>query len=143
MIENPKCYKCSGHAVKSGSVHGKQRWTCKICGLRFTRITAPGKPLHTKLDAICLYMKGLSLNAIAHLKGVSPPAVLKWVKQFALANYEKPIPSSVVVLELDEMWHFLESKKDHYGFGKSLIVTAEDSLTGKWETVMLGPCVNS
>ena len=137
--ENPSCYKCHGRSIKSGSVKGKQRWTCKICGLRFTRTTPPGKPLQMKLDAVSLYLKGMSMNAIAHLKGVSNVAVLNWVREFAIENYQKPEPGSVVVLELDEMWHFLISKKDHCGSGKSLTVIVDDSLTGKSETVVLGP----
>jgi transposase-like protein len=137
MSENPSCYRCNGASVKSGSVKGKQRWTCKECGLRFTRTSPPGKPLVTKLDAVCLYLKGLSFRAIAHLKGVSDVAVLGWVKQFAKDNYQKPEPGSVVVLELDEMWHFIQKNSKNAGYGKCLIVTVEDSLTGKSETALL------
>ena len=34
-------------------------------------------------------------------------------------NYSKPTPTDDgVVIELDEMWHFLRFKKDKFGFGK-------------------------
>ena len=42
-----------------------------------------------------------------------------WVKSFAEKNYSKPAPiDDSVVIELDEMWHFLHSKKDKFGFGR-------------------------
>jgi len=64
-----------------------------------------------KLEAVLLYMKGLSLNAIAQNLAVSAQAVLNWVRDFARANIDKPAPGKVVVVELDEFWHLVESKK--------------------------------
>ena len=34
-----------------------------------------------------------------------------WVRNFAIANYEKPVPKDAIIVELDEIWHFLNSKK--------------------------------
>ena len=64
-----------------------------------------------KLLAIVLYMHGLFLNAIARLLNVSAPAVLKWVRNFARENYEKPKPGSAVVMEVHEMWHYLKKNE--------------------------------
>jgi hypothetical protein len=39
---------------------------------------------------------------------VTATAVLKWVRQYALENYEKPKPQQntpAIVIELDEVWH--------------------------------------
>jgi len=33
------------------------------------------------------------------------------VKAFSLATCEKPIPQGEIVVELDELWHFLSLKK--------------------------------
>ena len=50
-------------------------------------------------------------------------SVFVWIKKFAENNYSKPdTVSDSVVIELDEMWHFVDSKKDQVGFGK---LTAE------------------
>ena len=68
--------------------------------------------MRDKLLATILYMHGLSLNAIARLFNVSAPAVLKWVRNFARENYEKPKPGSAVVMEVDEMWHYLQKKNN-------------------------------
>jgi hypothetical protein len=51
------------------------------------------------------------MNALARLFQVSTPAVLRWIRNFAERVYEKPEPKEAVVVELDEMWHYLHSKK--------------------------------
>lgn len=142
---NPNCPKCEGRSVKNGWVEGKQRWKCKGCGFQFTRMEPRGKPLWMKLEAALLYMNGMSLNSIGVLLAVSAQSVLNWVRDFALANYEKPEPEGqiIVVLELDEMWHFIQSKKTRFGSGKHLIVVAGDSSTGKVEIAMLKPSKSS
>ncbi len=54
---------------------------------------------------------------IAKLLKVSAPSVFVWVKTFAENNYSKPAPTDdSVVIELDEMWHFVRLKKDKFGF---------------------------
>ena len=138
----PDCPKCEGKSVKNGRAKGKQRWKCKGCKFQFTRLEPKGKPLWMKIEAVLLYISGLSLNATASLLNVSAQAVLNWVRDFARANYEKPEPGSVVVVELDEMWHFIESKKTNVGSGKHLIVIMGDSSTGKLEIGMLKPSIN-
>ena len=61
--------------------------------------------------AITLYTLGLSIRAIAKLFDLSPNAVLKWIKKFAKEQYEKAEPGDAILVELDEMWHYLKSKK--------------------------------
>jgi transposase len=106
------CRKCgSAWIVRNGHHLGKQRFKCKECEFQFTRTDAKGKPPQTKCLAIILYVTGLSLRAIASIVNVSPKAVLDWVRTFGVATYEKPTPKDEVTVELDEMWHFLTSKK--------------------------------
>ena len=62
-----------------------------------------------------LYVIGLSMNATGRMLKVEPSTILYWVKNFALKTYEKPTPQDEVIIELDEMWRFLRSKK--YGLG--------------------------
>lgn len=89
-----------------------------------------------KLEAILLYLSGLSMNAIANLLNVSSQSILNWVREFGQINYEKPEPEKAVVVELGEMWHFIGSKKTSYGSGKHMTVIVADSLTGNWEIVI-------
>jgi len=134
---NPNCSQCGEKSVKNGFVQGNQRWKCKDCHYQFTRTEPRGKPLWMKLEAALLYMNGMSLNSIGNLLSVSAQSILNWVRDFALANYEKPEPASVVVVELDEMWHFIQKKSKNSGFGKHILVMAADSSTGSLEVVML------
>ena len=128
LLECPKCH--SSNIIKSGHHLGRQRHRCKICGFQFTRIEPRGRPASEKALAITLYTMGLSLNAIARLFKVSTPAVLRWVRIFAEKIYEKPEPREAVVVELDEMWHYLHSKKTNCGFGKLIVAIPVNSLTG-------------
>ncbi len=80
-----------------------------------------------KLEAVRLYAHGLYFRTIAKLLKVIAQSVFVWVKNFAEKNYSKPAPlDDSVVIELDEMWYFLHSKKDKFGFGK-LIVEQQNS----------------
>ena len=124
-----KCKKCNASEyVKSGFVKGEQRYKCKKCGCQFVPTQQKGKSEKEKLKAVWLYSHGLSFRAIAKFLKVSANAVIKWIKKFAEDNYSKPVPSSdSVIIELDEMWHFVDSKKDQFGFGK-LIVGQQNNL---------------
>ena len=134
MNEKPPCPKCQSiEVVKNGKAQEKQRYKCKSCSLQFTRLTPRGRPAQEKAMAVTLYTLGLSIRAIARLIGVSPTAVLKWIKTFAKTHYEKPAPGDAIIVELDEMWHYLGSKKTSYGSGKLIVEKLESLLTGNVE----------
>ncbi len=136
----PECPKCqSSNIIKSGRHHGRQRYRCKSCGFQFTRTDSRGRPASEKAMAITLYTMGLSLNSIARLFKVSTPAVLRWVRTFAEKVYEKPEPREAVVVELDEMWHYLHSKKTNCGYGKLIVALPVNSLTGNVGLVIKRP----
>jgi transposase-like protein len=127
----PTCPKCnSEQVVKNGKHLGKQRHRCKLCGFQFTRETPRGRPAKEKALAILLYTLGLSLSAIARLFKVSTTAVLQWVRLFSEKTYEKPEPYEAVIVELDEMWHYLHSKKTNFGYGRLIVEIPVNSLTG-------------
>jgi transposase len=136
----PECPKCgSAESVKNGRHLGKQRYRCKKCCFQFTRTTPRGRPASEKATAVLLYTLGLSLNCIARALKVSIPAVLRWVRLFAEKVYEKPEPREVVVVELDEMWHYLRSKKTNCGYGRLIVAIPVNSLTGNVGIVIKEP----
>src|SRR5207344_340256 len=104
-----RCKGCgSEEHVKNGFMRGKQRYRCKACGLNFTDTPPRGMPLRVKLEAVLLYLSGLSMNRTAKLLGVSTPSVMTWIERFAEVYAQKPEPEGrALVIELDEMWHFL------------------------------------
>ena len=103
----PKCH--SGQTVKAGHNHGMQRHKCKDCGYQYTE--HEDKNALIRVQSLYLYICGLSMRTIARMFSVAPSTVLYWVRNFALKAYEKPTPQGDVVIELDEMWHFIKSKK--------------------------------
>ena len=71
-----------------------------------------GRSKEEKLMTVWIYSHRLLFRSIAKLLKVSACSVFVWVKQFAEDNYYKPIPQNKsVIIELDEIWHFLHSKK--------------------------------
>src|SRR4051812_51923 len=104
-----RCERCgSGEHVRNGLTRGKQRYRCKACGPNFTDTPPRGMPLRIKVEAVLLYLSGLSMNRTAKLLGVSTPSVQAWIERFAEVYAQKPEPEGrAVVVELDEMWHFL------------------------------------
>ena len=137
----PRCHHTK--IIKSGFARGQQRFKCKNCNYQYTQEKIDrGKPLWMKLEAILLYSSGISFNAIGKHLNVSAQSILNWVRAFATDNYEKPEPSEAIVVELDEFWHFIESKKRSYGYGKRMTVIAGDLSTGNWEIVIVKPSKN-
>ena len=125
------CPRCgSDNTVWNGSVRGVKKRKCKDCNFQYTRLEKTGKPLSIKLFAVALYLHGVSMNAIANWVGVSTPAVLKWIRSHAKDHYEKPIPGKATIIELDEMWHYLEKKPINSGFGRLIVEIQGVSLTG-------------
>ena len=126
-----RCKGCgSEEHVKNGLMRGKQRYRCKACGLNFTDTPPPGKPLAMKVTAVLLYISGLSMNRTAKLLGVSTPSVQAWIEQFAQAYAQRPEPEGrALVIELDEMWHYLKKSRASSGSGRLGIV-----LQGGWWT---------
>jgi transposase len=127
-----ECKKCKGSkAVKAGFVRKSQRYKCKDCGYYFTNTPLRGHPYHEKLLSLQLYASGLSLRRIGYLLQVSQVTVQKWIQKLVPELCPKLQPEGrVLVMELDEMWHYLKSKKTNSGSGKLCVVIPVDSLTG-------------
>jgi transposase len=130
-----RCVKC-GHdrVVKNGSVHGIPKHQCKACGYQFTKNTVHDYqkyPLRIKLLAVWLYISGLSMRRMSRLCQCSTQSVLHWVRDYAREHDEKPSPAGqAVILEVDEMWHYLKKSPESSGSGKLWIVIQDNCLTG-------------
>jgi transposase len=124
----------------NGLMRTKQRYRCKACGLNFTDTPPRGKPLALKVAAVLLYVSGLSMNRTAKLLGVSTPTVQVWLEQFAAAYAQKPEPEGrAVVIELDEMWHYLKKSPRRSGSGRLGIVRQANWWTGNAAVVTRSP----
>lgn len=118
-----QCKNCEGEKhVKAGFIKGEHRYKCKNCGCQFVPTRHKGKSAKDKSLAIWLYMHGLSFRTIAKLFKVTHKSVYDWVRVYATFNYNKPEPQGdAVIVELDEMWHFLGSKKIKSGYGRLIV----------------------
>jgi hypothetical protein len=77
------------------------------------------------------------MNAIGRMLKVEPSTILYWVRNFALKTYQKPTPQGEVVIELDEMWHFLRSKKTRSSSGRRTVELPGSLLIENTETEAL------
>lgn len=127
-----RCKRCrAGEHVENGFMRGKQRYRCRACGLNFTGTPPRGLPLAMKAAAVLLYLSGLPMNRTAKLLGVPTPTVMTWIERFAEVFAQKPAPEGrAVVVELDEMWHFLKKSETGSGCGRLRIVLRAEWLTG-------------
>jgi transposase len=137
------CKRCqSEKVVKSGQVRKKQRWLCKDCQLNFVagderKQWREVKNQKKKALALLLVSLGLSFRAASIVVGVVRNTVYEWFKAFA-NKAELPQPEGHLdVVDMDEMWHFVQSKKTSAGFGKPqrLLLVQLDSSMSKWGIV--------
>ena len=93
-------------------MRGQQRYRCKACGCNFTDTPALGKPAAMKALAVLRYALGnASQGMIARLLGVSHVAVYNWIRAAGEAAPPPDATPSSGIVEIDEMWHFVEGKK--------------------------------
>jgi transposase len=135
------CKKCnSQNCCKNGFVRGKQRFKCLNCKYNF--VEGDSRTLQSTIIkrslAVILYSLGKSsMGFIAKLFSVSPPTVLKWIRKEGNIMQDLAIDSTIQEVEIDEMWHFIQSKKTKNGFSKPLIVADIKQLHGLQVTVVL------
>ena len=141
------CPKCQGgEKVRAGLNAGKQRYKCKACGCHYTRSTRKGYFVRRKNKAIQLYLEGLGFRAIGRLLNVSNVTVLNWVREAGKALTPAEVETSMEtphLLELDELWHYIQKKTDNAGYGLLLIASPNVSLPGKQVAVVWSPLGNS
>jgi transposase len=133
-VNCPRCQ--SDQLVKAGFQSKKQRYKCKICLAQFVERSPRGLPADIKAQALAMYLEGLGFRAIGRLLGVSNVAVLKWVRQAAQNLPQVSTPSTVDVLELDELWHFVKKRLNSSGYGLRLTVNDAPLLTSKQVAVV-------
>ncbi len=126
------CIRCnSNKVVKSGKIHGNQRYKCNSCYYHFTK-NFKGHDTNIKRSAIHLHLEGLSIRNIGRILNVSDVSVGKWIKPMSseLSKYRK---KDIKLKELHKIEHFMISKDlfNNYGW---LLIGLEDNI----DTCLLG-----
>lgn len=119
-METPKCPKCSSEqVVKHGIVKSRQRYTCKVCKYNFT-VLKNGKALERIyiIRALQLYLEGLGFRSIGRIIGISHVTIMNWIKKYGKdLEYIRIERDREAVVEVDEIYSFVGSKKNEYGSG--------------------------
>ena len=100
--------------MKAGRTEaGSQRYRCGHCQRRYTpEAKEHGYPDAMRQQAIRLYADGLNYRRIGRVLGVDHVTVMLWVKAHSdQLPSATPTPADVGVVELDELFSFIGTKK--------------------------------
>ena len=138
MVSCKNCHQ--NNTIKNGYVRSKQRYKCNNCGYNFVLGDARHKQATElkKALSIILYSLGKSsFGFLGKLFGVSRTTTYYWVRQVAEATEEPTIGDEIRSIDFDEMWHFIQSKKESSGLSKPWIIVQGELLPGYSVVVML------
>jgi len=117
-----RCTKCQSESiVKNGKTKaGRQKYHCKACNAYGTLNPSVRYTPERKAEILRAYHERSSMRGIERTFGVARQTLAKWLKEKAdslpeMPPLEESEPEDV--LELDELWSFVESKKTNDGFG--------------------------
>ena len=83
-----------------------------------------------KVHAVLLSLSGISMNRSSFLLRVSAQSVLHWIRAVATEHDQKPEPAGkTIILQLDELGHYLKQKRRKLWIWKALNQSARDSYT--------------
>jgi transposase-like protein len=118
------CPQCqSDRLINNGSAANTPKKRCQQCRYQFTRTTpvASPAPRTTKINAVLLYLSGMSMRRIAFLLRVSAQAVLHGGRACAQEHTEQPEPAGrTIVLARDARWHSQKTKRQKLWLWKAL-----------------------
>ena len=109
----PYCHEVSRQVKIGRTKAGSQRFQCQHCQRRYTPEPKPqGYPDSVRQQAIRLYVDGMNLRRIARHLGVVHQTIANWVMAHAASLPDSPPgPDTVTVIEQDELYTFVETKK--------------------------------
>jgi transposase-like protein len=116
------CPKCrSAVRIKNGHARGLQRYKCKDCGCNYTHSSMSRTPIDKRIRCIRLYLEGVGFRGISRLTGVTHTTVMRWVEKLGddIEKFREDTDEvePVSIMELDEMWHFIQKKHKNAGSG--------------------------
>ena len=115
------CKNCSKDTiVKNGIVRNKQRYKCKSCGYNFTLGDDRTSEKIVALKALVVLLYALSkgsYNMLGKIFGRNRSLIYRWIKEAGLSFDDPDVDGDgdIREIEFDEMWHFVNSKKQTLG----------------------------
>jgi transposase-like protein len=109
----PHCHQTSRQVKVGRTKAGSQRFQCQHCRQRYTpQPKQQGYPDSVREQAIQWYVDGMNLRRIARHLGLVHQTVANWVKAHAdTLPPQPPLPTTVTVVEQDELYSFVKAKK--------------------------------
>lgn len=109
------CPACSSLNIKKNGINKqrKQRYRCKRCGRQFIvkyTYRAYLKYMRELIAPMCL--NGSGIRDISRVLRISATTVMKVIRQSAELLPLEKFPAHVADVELDEMWSYVEKKKN-------------------------------
>jgi transposase-like protein len=112
MQSCPYCQQSERQIRAGKTAAGSQRYKCLGCHRKYTpEPKHQGYAVAVRRQAVQWYVDGLNLRRIARHLGVNHQSVAKWVQAHAQQIPPAPVPASVEVAELDELYTFVGDKK--------------------------------
>ena len=113
-----RCKKCKEEKgqVKAGKTKaGSQRYKCNKCGKYYVPNAKERRYSEKEIkEAMKLYMEGNSGRAVGRILGIGKNTCLYWIKKYAKTVEDKTHPNERVnVIEMDELYSFIERKKQN------------------------------
>ncbi len=98
-----KCPRCQSRRrqIKDGRTPaGSQRYRCKQCGTRYTPSAKErGYDEEVRLQALSLYLEGLSLRETSRLLSVNHQSVANWINDYA-THMPANLPASILEIAI-------------------------------------------
>lgn len=127
------CPQCGGqHTVKNGHTHsGKQRYKCQTCQRQFVHKPRQKLVSQATRDLIDkLLLERVALAGIARVTGVSE----SWLQNYVNLKYSRvprvvqvsAKPRGKLTIECDEMWSFVQHKKNKVWIWLALDVSTRE-----------------
>jgi transposase len=112
------CCRCGCEdRIRSGFVHGFQRFKCKGCGYHYREAPLKRRPAQDRVMALKLYTEGVGFRGIGRLLEISHTTAQRWIKKGAVKAKEATLMSDAPVLELDELCSYLKKRPKNSGSG--------------------------
>jgi insertion element IS1 protein InsB len=111
-----KCTKCGSTNIRRNGLSpaGKQKFHCKACNTYSTLEPDNGYSDEFKETVLKAYDERSSMRGIGRTFGISRPTLVRWIQKKAssLSTLAKTLlpARSDDILELDEVWSFIEKK---------------------------------
>ena len=104
--------------------YGNQRYKRKKDGKIITENAKVRCEIDEKIMAIILYFNGLTLSKIGNIFGVSYNTIANWLDKLTTEiknNYQLSDIQDIKDIEIDELYHYLDSKKKEFTYLQRLI----------------------